>query len=300
MKQVISCLRERGIDVACNVPLADHTTWKIGGPADLLITPNTKVELMEIINILVNHGAFWMVIGKGSNLLVTDKGFRGAVIKLNQALDYARFEGNMIHAGAAYSLIKLAAMASKHGLSGLEFAGGIPGTVGGAVYMNAGASGSDISRIFHSAEVIHETGEVRMLYADELQFAYRHSSLQNHRGVVTEASFQLASQDSESIRQLLNQHKEARLKTQPLPFDCAGSVFRNPPGHYAARLIEQAGLKGTRHGGAEVSTKHANFIMNTGQATASDVLALISRIQEEVHSQFGVHLVPEVIIVGEQ
>jgi len=300
VQQVISDLRELGIDVACHVPLADHTTWKIGGPADLLITPNTKAELITVIQLLGSQRVPWMVIGKGSNLLVTDKGFRGAVIKLNQVLDYARFEGSMIFAGAAYSLIKLAAMATKHGLSGLEFAGGIPGTVGGAVYMNAGASGSDISRIFHSAEVLQETGEVRTLHADELQFAYRHSSLQKHRGVVTEVIFQLASQDSESIRQRLNQNKETRLKTQPLPFDCAGSVFRNPPGHFAARLIEEAGLKGMRYGGAEVSGKHANFIMNTGHATANDVLALISRIQEEVRSRFGVHLVPEVIVVGEQ
>ncbi|GED72904.1 UDP-N-acetylenolpyruvoylglucosamine reductase [Brevibacillus reuszeri] len=293
--------RELETQIMRNEPLARHTTWKIGGPADYVITPKTKSGLIEVIQTLTDLRIPWMVLGKGSNLLVTDKGYRGAIIKLHEALDYAHFEGNIIRAGAAFSLIKLAVLAGKHGLSGFEFAGGIPGTVGGAVYMNAGANGSDISRIFQSAEVILDSGEVRTMFADELQFAYRHSSLQKQRtAVITEASFQLVAQDSDTIKRRLTQNKETRLKTQPLPFDCAGSVFRNPPNGYAAKLIEEAGLKGKRFGEAEVSSKHANFIINTGQASAADVLALISHIQEQVSSQFHIQLVPEIIVVGEK
>ena len=292
--------RDPETEVICNEALARHTTWKIGGPADYLLIPKTKAGLIEAIQTLTSEHVPWLVLGKGSNLLVTDKGFRGAVIKLNRALDFIRLEGSMVHVGAAYSLIKLAALTSKHGLSGFEFAGGIPGTVGGAVYMNAGANGADISQIFQSAEVILESGEVRRMYADELQFAYRHSALQKKRAIVTEASFQLAYQDSDSIKKRFNQNKETRMRTQPLPFDCAGSVFRNPPNALAAKLIEEAGLKGVRYGGAEVSSKHANFIMNMGHASAADVLNLIQHIQEKVHAQFQVQLVPEIIVVGEK
>lgn len=299
MKAVFSLLRERQVEVTYQEPLAAHTTWRIGGPADLLIIPSSKSQLIMVLQILNEHHVPWMVMGKGSNLLITDKGYRGAVIKLNKALDYARIVGNQIYAGAGYSLIKLAALANKHRLSGLEFAGGIPGSVGGAVYMNAGANGSDISDIFHSAEVITQTGAIRSLRAVDLDFSYRHSSLQDADVIITEAIFELTLRDSESIKLQWNQYKEKRLKTQPLPFDCAGSVFRNPPGHFAAKLIEDAGLKGMRYGGAEVSSKHANFIMNTGNATALDVWTLMRQIQEKVHSQSGIQLVPEVVIVGE-
>ncbi|ASJ54798.1 UDP-N-acetylenolpyruvoylglucosamine reductase [Brevibacillus formosus] len=300
MKPVFSLLRERQVEVIYQEPLAAHTTWKIGGPADLLITPSSKSQLIMVLQILNEHHVPWMVMGKGSNLLVSDKGYRGAVITVNKALDYARIVGNQIYAGAGYSLIKLAALANKHRLSRLEFAGGIPGSVGGAVYMNAGANGSDISNIFHSAEVITQTGAIRSLRAVDMDFSYRHSSLQETDVIITEAIFELTLRDSESIKLQWNQYKEKRLKTQPLPFDCAGSVFRNPPGHFAAKLIEDAGLKGMRYGGAEVSSKHANFIMNTGNATALDVWTLMRQIQEKVHSQSGIHLVPEVVIVGEQ
>lgn len=300
MERIFSLLRDLQIEVSYREPLAAHTTWKIGGPADLLITPNSKEQIILTMQVLTEHRIPWMVIGKGSNLLITDKGYRGAVITLNKALDYARIENNLIHAGAAYSLIKLSALASKHRLSGLEFAGGIPGTVGGAVYMNAGAIGSELSHIFHSAEVIAEDGSMQTLVPEDLQFAYRSSSMQNKHLVITEAIMELIPRDSESIKQLSQQYKEKRLKTQPLPFDCAGSVFKNPPGQFAAKLIEDAGLKGMRYGGAEVSGIHANFIMNTGNATAVDVLTLIRQIQEQVHSHSGIHLIPEVVIAGEQ
>lgn len=281
-------------------PLAPYTTWKIGGPADLLLIPRSKEELAAAVKLLNRHGTPWMMLGKGSNTLISDKGVRGVVIKLGAGLDYARFEGDSVTAGGAYSFIKLSVMAGKAGLTGLEFAAGIPGTVGGAVYMNAGAHGSDVSRILQRAEVLLPTGELAALQKDDMAYAYRHSILQTRPGIVTEAVFKLEPGDRNEIAAALAAYKDRRRRTQPLQQACAGSVFRNPEGHYAARLIEEAGLKGLRIGGAEVSPLHANFIVNTGQATAQDVLSLIEQIRRTVEQKYGVRLIPEVLVVGER
>ncbi|MBM7565709.1 UDP-N-acetylmuramate dehydrogenase [Paenibacillus sacheonensis] len=301
MKQFIADLRE--IDagsVKFNEPLAAYTTWKIGGPADVLIIPRTQDQLVSVVRLLHEHGLEWTNLGRGSNLLVSDKGIRGVVIQPGDEFDYVRFDGKLVYAGAAYSLIKLAMMASRKGLSGLEFAGGIPGSVGGAVYMNAGAHGSDVSRIFKSADIVLETGELVRYGAEEMSFAYRHSCLHERPGIVTEAVFELEEGDRVEISAALAAYKQRRLDTQPLTAACAGSVFRNPPNDHAARLIQEAGLKGMRQGGAEVSTQHANFIVNTGQATAEDVLTLMKTIQETISDQYGIELVAEVLVVGER
>ncbi|GGG89854.1 UDP-N-acetylmuramate dehydrogenase [Paenibacillus radicis (ex Gao et al. 2016)] len=301
MKTFIAELEKAGLgQLLFDEPLAKHTTWKIGGPADLMLIPAGKDELVSAIRLLHKHGIPWTSLGRGSNMLVSDKGIRGVVIKPRDGLDYVRFDGNLVHAGAGYSFIKLAVMTSKEGLSGLEFAGGIPGTVGGAVYMNAGAHGSDVSRIFRSAEVVTETGEVIRYEREEMQFAYRHSILHEKKGLVLEATFELAPGDRQEISAALAEHKERRLRTQPLQLPCCGSVFRNPTGDHAARLIEAAGLKGARFGGAEVSELHSNFIINTGQATAEDVLTLMSHIQGTIQDRYGVSLIPEVLVVGER
>ncbi|WP_019533075.1 UDP-N-acetylmuramate dehydrogenase [Paenibacillus ginsengihumi] len=281
-------------------PLAPYTTWKIGGPADLLLIPRSKEELAAAVKLLNRHGTPWMMLGKGSNTLISDKGVRGVVIKLGDGLDYARFEGDTVTAGGAYSFIKLSVLAGKAGLTGLEFAAGIPGTVGGAVYMNAGAHGSDVSRILQRAEVLLPTGELAVLQKDDMAYAYRHSILQTRPGIVTEAVFKLEHGDRNEIAAALAAYKDRRRRTQPLQQACAGSVFRNPEGHYAAKLIEEAGLKGLRVGGAEVSPLHANFIVNTGQATAQDVLSLIEQIRRTVEQKYGVKLIPEVLVVGER
>ncbi|MCR8641915.1 UDP-N-acetylmuramate dehydrogenase [Paenibacillus sp. N1-5-1-14] len=280
--------------------LAPYTTWKIGGPADVFLIPENKEKLVETLRILHQHQVPWMVIGKGSNMLVSDKGVRGVVIKLGKMLDTLHFEDTLVYAGGAYSLIKLSVMTGKEGLTGLEFAGGIPGSVGGAVYMNAGAHSSDVSRILKQAEVLMSTGEVKILQGSDLEFAYRHSRLQREPGIVLEAVFQLEPGDRKEIAAALAANKDRRLRTQPLSAACAGSVFRNPVGTFAAKLIEEAGLKGLRVGGAEVSSLHANFIVNTGDATAEDVLTLIARIQDMILTQKGIKLVPEVLMVGEQ
>ncbi|ALS27355.1 UDP-N-acetylenolpyruvoylglucosamine reductase [Paenibacillus sp. 32O-W] len=299
MRQTISQLEALG-QVMYDEPLAPYTTWKIGGPADVLFIPGGKDELVSAIRLLNRHGVPWTPLGRGSNMLVSDKGIRGVVIKTGDSLDYIRFEDELVHAGAAYSFIKLSVMAGKEGLTGLEFAGGIPGTVGGAVYMNAGALGSDVSRIFQSAEIVLGTGELVRYEAEDMKFSYRHSILQEQPGIVVEATFRLARGDRKTIAAAMAAHKARRLETQPLQMASAGSVFRNPPNDYAARLIEAAGLKGFRHGGAEISAQHANFIVNTGQATAEDVLALMTHIRKTVKDKFGIELVPEVLVMGER
>lgn len=281
-------------------PLAAHTTWKIGGPADLFLVPKDGEQLAAAIAALGKHAVPWTVLGRGSNTLASDLGYRGAVIKLGAGFDSLRFEGNLVHVGGAYSFIKLSVMTGKEGLTGLEFAGGIPGTVGGAVYMNAGAHHSDVSRILKSATIVWEDGTKETYGNEEMGFRYRHSVLHERRGIVTEAVFSLASGDRKEIAAMLASYKDRRLRTQPLQLACAGSVFRNPPGEHAARLIEAAGLKGAREGGAVVSELHANFIVNDDHATAEDVLALMDRARRIVHERFGIWLEPEVLLMGER
>ncbi|HZG74470.1 MAG TPA: UDP-N-acetylmuramate dehydrogenase [Paenibacillus sp.] len=301
MKEWIDELRAMNVgDVLTGEALAPHTTWKIGGPADVLVIPSGKAELAATVSTLRRYGVPWTPLGRGSNLLVSDRGIRGVVIKLGDAFDFVRFDGERVTAGGAYSFIKLSVMSGKEGLTGLEFAGGIPGTVGGAVYMNAGAMASDVSRILITAEVVLENGKLAVWNRDDFRFAYRHSALHGTRTIVTEATFQLAYGDRREIAAAMAAYKDRRKRTQPLHLPCAGSVFRNPEGTHAARLIEEAGLKGLRVGGAEVSTLHANFIVNTGNATAEDVLTLIKRIQQTVEEKTGIRLVPEVLEVGER
>lgn len=301
MNQFIEELEELKLgECLFNEPLSKHTTWKIGGNADLMILPSGKEQLISLIKLLHKHNIQWTSIGRGSNMLVSDKGIRGVVIKPAAGLDYVRFDGNTVIAGAAYSFIKLAVMASKQGLTGLEFAGGIPGTVGGAVYMNAGAHGSDVSRIFKSAEIVLSNGELVTYEIDDMNFSYRHSVLQEMTGFVVEATFELEAGDHEKISAEMAKHRARRLQTQPLKMATCGSVFRNPPGDFSARLIEESGLKGFQIGGAQVSELHANFIVNTGQATAQDVLALITHIQGVIQERYGITLIPEVLVVGER
>jgi len=301
MQEMIAELKAANVgEVLANEELGPYTTWKIGGPADVMVVPSSKEKLAETVRLLNRSGIPWFLLGRGSNLLVADKGFRGAVIRLGSAFEQVRFDRNTVYAGAAFSFIKLSVLAGKEGLTGLEFAGGIPGTVGGAVYMNAGAHGSDVSRILKRAEVLLDTGEWAELGVPDLQFAYRHSVLHQVSGIVTEAVFELQYGERKEIAAAMAAYKDRRLRTQPLQLPCAGSTFRNPPGHFAAKLIEEAGLKGTRVGGAEVSVQHANFIINTGTATARDVLALITHIQNVVKDRYGVELMPEVMTVGER
>lgn len=301
MNELVNNLLEANVGkVWVNEPLSNHTTWKIGGPADILFQPKNKEGLLSGIRAIKAENVPYRVIGRGSNLLVRDSGIRGVVIKMGDGFDHLEITDNVVRVGAGYSFIKLATVVGKTGRTGLEFAGGIPGTVGGAVYMNAGAHGSDVSRVLQSAEILFDDGELAILSKEELNFSYRTSILQRERrGICLEATFQLKHKDRKDVVLEMATHKEYRRKTQPLQLPSCGSVFRNPTPYSAGQLIEEAGLMGYRVGDAQVSLLHANFIVNLGSASASDVLTLIEHIQTTIRSMYGVDMHPEVQVVGE-
>ncbi|MDR6124274.1 UDP-N-acetylmuramate dehydrogenase [Bacillus sp. SLBN-46] len=300
MEEIIKELQTLNIGkVKENELLANHTTMKIGGPADLFIEPSSVENLKKVMSVINKHGLNWRAIGRGSNLLVSDKGIEGVVIKLSSGLDHLEIDGTTITVGGGHSLVSLATLISKKGLAGLEFASGIPGSVGGAVYMNAGAHGSDISKILTKAHVLFENGSMEWLSNEEMKFSYRTSVLQNKRpGIVVEAVFDLAAGDRAAIVAQMQKNKDYRKETQPWNFPCAGSIFRNPLPNYAGKLIETAGLKGFSMGGAKISEMHGNFIVNAGNATAADVLALIQHIKDTIFNLYGVKIETEVEIVG--
>ncbi|WP_093335161.1 UDP-N-acetylmuramate dehydrogenase [Salibacterium halotolerans] len=298
MEEVFRELQEADIGrTAWKEPLSKHTTWKIGGPADILIEPEGIKALQKAMNIITARNVPWRAVGRGSNLLVDDSGIEGVVIKLGRNMEYMEEEEMQIRAGAGFSFIKLATILSKKGYSGLEFAGGIPGTVGGAVFMNAGAHGSDMSDIVVKAHVLYPDGSLVCLTNEELAFSYRTSILQKERAVVCEAVLALREGDKEVVVEEMKKHKDYRRNTQPWNYPCAGSVFRNPLPDHAGALIEQSGLKGYRHGGARISEQHANFIVNVDNAEATDVTAIIKHVQHTVQERYGITMQTEVEIV---
>ena len=300
MKEVIERLKTMEIGkVLENEPLAGHTTMKIGGPADIFIEPSSIEQLKAAMNVIKEHGIPWRAIGRGSNLLVSDMGIEGAVIKLGKGLDHFEMDGTKVTAGAGVSLVSLSVQISRAGLSGLEFASGIPGSVGGSVYMNAGAHGSDISQVLTKALVLFEDGAVEWVSKEDMQFSYRTSLLQKKRpGIVLEAEFSLTAGNREEIVERMQSNKTYRKDTQPYNRPCAGSIFRNPLPEHAGRLVEAAGLKGHSIGGAQISEMHGNFIVNTGTARAEDVLALIQHVKDQVFDKYGIEMETEVEIIG--
>lgn len=300
MKGLASKLREMNIGtVKEHEPLANHTSMKIGGPADILIEPSSIENLKKAVEAIKETGVNWTVIGRGSNLLVSDKGIEGAVIKLGSGMDDLKMEGTTVTAYAGLSLVNFAITISRKGLSGLEFAGGIPGSVGGAVYMNAGAHGSDISKILEKAYVLFEDGSLEWLSKEAMKFSYRTSVLQKERpGIVVAAVFQLKEGNKEEIVAELQKNKDYRKETQPYNYPSCGSVFRNPLPDHAGNLIEKSGLKGHQIGGAQISELHGNFIVNKGDATAEDVLGLIQHVKDTVMDLHGVKMETEVEIIG--
>ncbi|MFS0643574.1 UDP-N-acetylmuramate dehydrogenase [Siminovitchia sp. 179-K 8D1 HS] len=280
-----------------NEPLANHTTIKVGGPADIFVEPDSIDHLLKTMEIVTKHKMPWRVIGRGSNLLVSDGGIEGVVIKLGKGLDHLEVNGTEVRAGAGYSFIVLANAMARRGLSGLEFAGGIPGSVGGAVYMNAGAHGSDVSNILQKARILFPDGTVEWLSNKEMEYSYRTSVLQKKRpGIVLEAIFELREGDRESIAAEMKKHKNYRRETQPVK-PCCGSVFRNPLPNHAGKLIQDANLKGFQIGGAQISELHGNFIINTGTANAKDVIRLIDHIKQTIFERSGIRMHTEVEIV---
>ncbi|MDR4946293.1 UDP-N-acetylmuramate dehydrogenase [Neobacillus cucumis] len=300
MEAIVSELQTLNIGkVKQNEPLLNHTTIKIGGPADLFVEPSSIDNLKKVMGVIGKNRVQWRAIGRGSNLLVSDKGIEGVVIKLGQGLDHLHINETEITVGGGYSLVSLATSISKKGMTGLEFASGIPGSVGGAVYMNAGAHGSDISKILTKAHILFADGSMEWLTNEEMEFSYRTSILQKKRpGIVLEAIFNLEMGDRAAIVSQMQKNKDYRKETQPWNFPCAGSIFRNPLPNYAGKLIEDAGLKGFSIGGAKISEMHGNFIVNAGNATAKDVLSLIQHVKETIFNLYGVKMETEVEIIG--
>lgn len=265
-----------------NCSLKQYTTYRAGGIADYIVFPESIEQLKNLISYLKEKNIKHKVVGYGSNLLFSDDGYRGVLIKLD-ALHTCEFYGTKVVVGAGYPLMKLAIKAAKLGLTGLEFAAGIPGTIGGAIYMNAGAYKSDMGYIVSEIKVLTPELTVKTMYNRELEFHYRTSFLQTHPGYIClEATLILTKGTEAAIRSVMEDRKKRRLMTQPLEYPSAGSVFRNPEGVAAGKLIEDCGLKGMRIGGAEVSRKHANFIINVDHANANDIRKLILTVQDTV------------------
>jgi UDP-N-acetylmuramate dehydrogenase len=280
-------------------PMKLHTTWRIGGPADFFVEPRGTDELVRALAFAREENLPVTVIGGGSNLLVKDGGIRGLVIKIGEGFARLEIEGDRVRAGAGVRLARLTGAAQEAGVGGFEFLAGIPGTVGGAVVMNAGAFGKAAGDLCEKVLAIDAGGRMQTLSRPELGFGYRTSSLQGKNLVVIEAAFRGTPREPAAIRTETDLLLKRRRATQPGGFPSAGSVFKNPPGASAGRLIEQAGAKGMRCGGAAVSPVHANFIVNLGEATARDVLSLIFKVKAAVKEKFAVELELEVQVLGE-
>lgn len=281
-------------------PMTKHTSFHIGGPAELMAQPQSEAELQSLLLKAAEAAVPVTLVGNGSNLLVRDKGIRGLVIKLGSMLRDIKVSGNMLTFGSGVSLAQASKKAAELGLSGMEFAVGIPGSIGGAVYMNAGAYDGEMSKVVKSVRVMDAAGEVSELSAGELDFGYRHSALQGSSKIVTSVTVELAAGDKQAIAEKMADFSNRRITKQPLELPSAGSMFKRPLGYFAGTLIDQTGLKGYTVGGAQVSTKHAGFVVNIGGATAADVLQLISDVQAKVFAAHGVHLEPEVLVLGEK
>ena len=281
-------------------PMAKHTSFRIGGPADVLAQPADEAELAALLKRAAEHAVPVTLIGNGSNLLVRDKGIRGLVIKLSNSFSDMKALGNELTFGSGISLAMASKKAASLSLSGLEFAVGIPGTIGGAVYMNAGAYDGEMAKVVTSVRVMDREGKISELKASELAFAYRHTALQNSGLIVTSVTCVLQPDEADAIAAKMADFSQRRISKQPLELPSAGSMFKRPVGYFAGTLIEQTGLKGYTVGGAQVSTKHAGFVVNVGGATAKDVLQLIRDVQDRVLAAQGVQLEPEVLVLGEE
>ena len=279
-----------------NEPLSYHSTMRVGGPAALAAFPTNRAELSRLIQTAKAHNVRHIIVGNASNILFSDRGFDGLAI-FTTAMRNIVWNGSSVTADCGASLTGLAAAATKRGLSGLEFAFGIPGTIGGAVYMNAGAYGSQVSAVLASSEYL-KNGEILKRTAEEHKFGYRTSVYRSTDDIILSAEFTLIPGDPEEIAAKAKQNMDSRRSKQPLEYPNAGSVFKRPEGAFPGALIEEAGLKGLRIGGAEISDKHANFIVNRGGATADDILRLTETAQKTVYKRFGILLETEIIYIS--
>jgi UDP-N-acetylmuramate dehydrogenase len=286
--------------ILLNEPMSKHTTFKIGGPADCLIFPASMDEVKNVFDLLHEYEIPFTVLGNGSNVLVLDKGIRGAIVKFNSPMSYIYNEKEHIFVGAGASLKDVSQYAAKCGLTGMEFAVGIPGSIGGAVFMNAGAYDGEIKNVVRSVKAVTVNGEIVKYSAAQLAFGYRHSVFQENGYAICEVEIALQEGNPEEIKEKMDGLTKRRESRQPLEMPSAGSTFKRPQGYFAGTLIEESGLKGFKVGGAQISLKHAGFVVNAGGATAEDVLQLIKEVQKRVYERHGVKLFPEVRMIGEQ
>ena len=287
------------LEIRENEPMSEHCSFKIGGPARLMLLPSSAEEAASALAILRSSGAQVLIVGSCTNLLIPDEGYPGAVVRMSKpASSMELLDAARIRAQAGATLNALAVFAAQHELTGLEFAHGIPGSVGGGVAMNAGAYGGEMRDVLESAEYVDKDGAIRTLSGDELGLSYRHSAFSDTDKLITSAVFRLTPGDGEAVRARMNELIEKRRASQPLDMPSAGSTFKRPKTGYAAALIDEAGLKGLRVGGAMVSAKHAGFVVNAGGATYSDVIELMREVRRRVCEFSGVLLEPEVKIIG--
>lgn len=285
--------------VRLSEPMKKHTTFRIGGEADYFVMPRTKEEVKQTVAVCREEQAPYSIVGNGSNLLVSDAGYRGVVIQIFKEMSRAEAEGTRIRAQAGASLAKIAGIALEAGLCGFEFAAGIPGTLGGACVMNAGAYGGEMKDVLVNVTVLDEEGRIITIDKEHLELGYRTSVIAKKGYVVLEAELELQEGNREEIRALMDELKDKRTSKQPLEYPSAGSTFKRPEGYFAGKLIQDAGLRGFRVGDAMVSEKHCGFVINAGEASASEVDSLMKQVSERVQAQFGVTLEPEVKRLGD-
>ena len=285
--------------VKVDEPMKRHTTFRIGGPADYFLLPSSEEELSGILKICKNEELPYFILGNGSNLLVSDEGYRGVIIQLYRNYGDITVKGNEIHATAGALLSQIAAAAKNASLTGFEFAGGIPGTLGGAVVMNAGAYGGELKDVLKEAVVMDREGNIFTVPVEKLAMGYRTSLVKTAGYLVLEAVIFLKKGSQEEIRDTMKDLADRRISKQPLEYPSAGSTFKRPEGYFAGKLIMDAGLRGYQVGGAQVSEKHCGFVINKGNATAADVCRLMADVQAKVQEQFGVTLEPEVKFLGD-
>ena len=287
-----------GSGIFMEEPMKKHTTFRVGGPADVLVQPD-ETALAAILALCRQYHVSYSFIGNGSNLLVGDKGIRGVVIEMTEPMGNIEVQGTRITAQAGAMLSKIANTAASNGLGGMEFAAGIPGSVGGAVVMNAGAYGGEMKDIIEKVYVLDENGAQLELDRDALDLGYRHSCIPEKKYIVTKVVLELVPRNEAEIRSEMKELNEKRAEKQPLQYPSAGSTFKRPEGYFAGKLIMDAGLRGYQVGGAQVSEKHCGFVINKGDATAADICQLMRDVSDKVQAQFGVVLEPEVKMIGE-
>lgn len=286
-------------NISLQETMAGHTTFRVGGPADCFVKIENENQLIAVLTWLKQREIPYYVLGNGSNLLVSDAGFRGVILQIADKMNRIEVIGEEIIADAGVTMSRVARTAWEHGLEGLEFASGIPGTIGGGVTMNAGAYGGEMCQVVAAVRVVDDKGQVLEIPVDEMAFGYRTSVIKSNPYVVTSVRFKLQAGDKDQIKARMDDFAARRRDKQPLEYPSAGSTFKRPEGHFAGKLIMDAGLAGMQVGGAQVSEKHCGFVINTGDATSADVRTLIGQVQEKVKGQFGVDLEPEVIYLGE-